>query len=297
MGYASNPGWQVNLTTGSSSGPYTRFIEKKLGDWRRINVTRLEVGSMIRHTDISFSRVPECAGQGISATCIARNANNDSLLIYFPPSLQNGCAEYEGWYADIADGTSKTTCFAQTLMGGDGGSGEWCAMKDTLGFINIVAIILYGNTYKFQLPPNVYYACGFNAYKWLPYEAVGSCTLARLTSATWVWDSKDIPNQQIPKHMLYKRSQRPKAKELVHLPWQKKCSLSLTLVGLSVHNAHTIEKLADLFDNVTEYVFDALNNTNAMAEQLILVTNQHAMVLDYLTASQGMCQIVGPAGC
>lgn len=171
-------------------------------------------------------------------------------------------------------------------------------MKDTLGFINIVAIMLYGNTYKFQLPPNVYYACGFNAYKWYIYGAVGSCTLARLTSATWVWDSKDIPYQQIPKHMLYKRSQRPKAKELVHLPWQKKFGLSLTLVGLSVQNAHTIEKLADLFDNVTEYVFDALNNTNAMAEQLILVTNQHAMVLDYLTASQGgMCQIVGPACC
>lgn len=113
MGYASNPGWQVSLTIGSS----TRFIEKKLGDWRRINVTRLEVGSRIRPTDISFSRIPECAGQGISATCIARKANNDSLLIYFPPSLQNGCAEYEGWYNDTADGTSKTTCFAQTLIG------------------------------------------------------------------------------------------------------------------------------------------------------------------------------------
>lgn len=30
-----------------------------------------------------------------------------------------------------------------------------------------------------------------------------------------------------------------------------------------------------------------------MAEQLILVTNQHTVVLDYLT----MCQIVGPACC
>lgn len=89
--------------------------------------------------------------------------------------------------------------------------------------------------------------------------------------------------------MLYKRSQRLKAKELVHLPWQKKFGLSLTIVGLSVHNAHTIEKLAELFDNVTEYVFDALNNSNAMAEQLILVTNQYAIILDYLTASEGVC--------
>lgn len=67
---------------------------------------------------------------------------------------------------------------------------------------------------------------------------------------------------------------------------------------MSVKNAHTIEDLAVLFDNVTDYVFDALNNTNAITQQLIIVTNQHAMVLDYLTASQGgLCQVVGPACC
>lgn len=49
--------------------------------------------------------------------------------------------EYKGWYDDTTDKTSKHTCFAQTLMGGDGGSEKWGAMRETLGLINIVAII------------------------------------------------------------------------------------------------------------------------------------------------------------
>lgn len=148
--------------------------------------------------------------------------------------------------------------------------------------------MLYGNTYKFQLPSNVYYACGHNAYKWFPYGAVGSCTLTRLIPATWVWENKDLPYQAIPKHTLQKRQVQPKAnRQLTHLPWQEKFGYSLTLVGLPVKNSHSIEHLAELFDNITEYIYDALNNTNAMTEQLILVTNQHAVVLDYLTAAQG----------
>lgn len=63
-------------------------------------------------------------------------------------------------------------------------------------------------------------------------------------------------------------------------------------------NAHTIEDLAGLFDNITDYIFNVLNNNNALTQRLILVTNQHAVVLDYVTASQGgLCQIVGPACC
>lgn len=143
-----------------------------------------------------------------------------------------------------------------------------------------------------------YYVCGLNAYKWLPYGAIGACTLARLTRATWVWENNDLPYRQMPKHLLYKRNTIPKAKEQISLPWEQKFDYEQTLVGLSVKNVHTIEDLAELFDNVTDYVFDALNNTNAITQQLILVTNQHAMVLDYLTASQGgLCQVVGPACC
>lgn len=98
--------------------------------------------------------------------------------------------------------------------------------------------------------------------------------------------------------MLYKKVHKSKAKELTHIDRVKKFGLALSIFRLQVQNAHSIENLAELFDKVTEYVFDALNTTNAMTEQLILVINQHTDVLDYLTASQGgMCQIVGPACC
>lgn len=45
-------------------------------------------------------------------------------------------------------------------------------------------------------------------------------------------------------------------------------------------------------------MFVALNVTSRIIGQLVLVTNQHTVVLDYLKAAQGgMCQIVGPACC
>lgn len=207
---------------------------------------------------------------------------------------------FNGAYNGTLYRETNTSCLAQTEMGGNGGdSGNgWCAMDRTTSLINILLVMIYDNTYKFQLPHNVYYACGLNAYKWLPYGAIGACTLARLTRATWVWENIDLPYRQMPKHLLYKRNTIPKAKEQVSLPWEQKLDYELTLVGLSVKNAHTIEDLAELFDNVTDYVFDALNKTNAITQQLILVTNQHAMVLDYLTASQGgLCLVVGPACC
>lgn len=146
------------------------------------------------------------------------------------------------------------------------------------------------------LPPSVYFVCGHQAYKWLVPKDQGECTLARLELATWVWEDGDLPYQQLPQHMLYKRNARTKTKPLVHLPWEKKFGLTLILVGLPVKNAHHIEKLAELVDNITEIIFRDLNITSMLTAQLILVTNQHALVLDYLTASQGgMCQIVGPA--
>lgn len=82
------------------------------------------------------------------------------------------------------------------------------------------------------------------------------------------------------------------------MPWYKKLGLALSISGLSVQNAHNIESLAELFDNVTAKVFHALCGGAAMLDQIALVMNQHTLVLDYLTAAQGgMCQIVGPACC
>lgn len=53
-----------------------------------------------------------------------------------------------------------------------------------------------------------------------------------------------------------------------------------------------------MFDNVTDYTFKALNETDMVVRQFGEALNQHTVVLDYLTAAQGgMCQIIGPTCC
>lgn len=127
---------------------------------------------------------------------------------------------FNGAYNGTLYRETNTSCLAQTEMGGnrgDSGNG-WCAMDRTTSLINIVLVMIYDNTNKFQLPHNIYYVCGLNAYKWLPYGEIGACTLAKIDPATWVWENIDLPYRQLPKHLLYKRNTIPKAKEQVSLP-------------------------------------------------------------------------------
>ncbi|KAG8536758.1 hypothetical protein GDO81_025727 [Engystomops pustulosus] len=61
------------------------------------------------------------------------------------------------------------------------------------------------------------------------------------------------------------------------------------------------DKLVEATDYLDQQIFQilgAVNKTNVIQRQLIVVTNQHTLVLDYITASQGgMCQVIGPTCC
>ncbi|XP_073437677.1 endogenous retrovirus group PABLB member 1 Env polyprotein-like isoform X1 [Dendrobates tinctorius] len=179
---------------------------------------------------------------------------------------------------------------------------SWCLYTDTIRLVSIAITFL--NEFQFELPKGVYVVCRSNAYRWIPKGAEGACTLAKLEPATWVWNENDFPYKKVPGHMIAKRSapspQPPK--HLMHTPWYLKTGMVLTgplgVMFGTLRNAQMIEELGDIFDNVTEYLFDAINVESAYMRQLIVITNQHSMVLDYLTASQGgFCQVVGPACC
>ncbi|KAG8538383.1 hypothetical protein GDO81_022753 [Engystomops pustulosus] len=55
------------------------------------------------------------------------------------------------------------------------------------------------------VPKNIYVVCGHQAYKWLPSNFTGVCTLARLTPATFIVPHTNVNVNLIPKHTLHKR--------------------------------------------------------------------------------------------
>ncbi|KAM4040851.1 syncytin-1-like isoform 1-T3 [Anomaloglossus baeobatrachus] len=180
---------------------------------------------------------------------------------------------------------------------------SWCLYDETLRFASVVMALL--NEYQFELPKGIYIVCGEKAYRWIPKGAEGTCTLARLEPATWVWNEEDFPYKNIPQHMLAKRdtdtnSDKQTKKHLFSTPWYAQAGMVLTgplgvMLG-TVRNTQMIQELGDIFDNVTDLLFDAINIESAYTKQLIIITNQHSMVLDYLTASSGgFCQVVGPS--
>lgn len=178
-------------------------------------------------------------------------------------------------------------------------------------FISIVDAMIRKN--KFWLKENIYIA-----FKWLPRGAGGTCTLARLEHATWVWETNDLPYQHIPKHMLAKRDLEPMmlptiptrrfthSNKLIRADPSSWDKVGMYLPYLSTYymstgvlrNAKQIEDMGELFDNVTDYLFDTIEVNSIYLRQVIIVENQHAVILDYLTAAQGgLCQIVGPSCC
>lgn len=297
VGWVDEPWWTVNLTV--QEGEYKNFV-LEADHWATQNVSSHQpIGTLYdrKGIQISFASDSSCENVG---PCIQRYIHKtdwpsasqfqevkdvrncgENGTIPLTGSMTHGyCASYHTYH-----------------MAGINADPHWCVHNKTLRLVEAARSILHGPGYT--PPEGIYIVCGFNAYRWIPWGAAGSCTLARVQPATWTWQREDLPYQKIPRHTLHKRSPaKSRAKPLIHVPGEKKFGLALTIFGLQVQNAHNIEKLAELFDNITDYAFDALNTTSRITGQLVLVTNQHTVVLDYLTAAQGgMCHIVRPACC
>lgn len=59
--------------------------------------------------------------------------------------------------------------------------------------------------------------------------------------------------------MIYRKRASGKAKTMVHVPWGKKFDIVLTLVGLQIQNANSIEKWSELFNLHTHWSADPGN--------------------------------------
>ncbi|XP_075720533.1 uncharacterized protein LOC142761223 [Rhinoderma darwinii] len=153
------------------------------------------------------------------------------------------------------------------------------------------------------VPKNMYIVCEHQAYKWLPSNFTGTCTLAYLTPATFIIPHVDINVNAVPRHTLYKRKadNRPRPDGRPHVVSIGTANAIISTLLVYPMITQMWDKLVEATDYLDQQIFEILNllnATNIIQRQLIVVANQHTIVLDYLTASQGgMCQIVGPACC
>ncbi|XP_075113559.1 uncharacterized protein LOC142182739 [Leptodactylus fuscus] len=178
---------------------------------------------------------------------------------------------------------------------------SWCMLKNVSSFVDLVHKLITQHSAFFALPPQMYWACGNNAYKWLPVGVKGTCTIVRLTPATFVVDKLNA--RAIPKYTLYKRAadNTPRKSGRPHLVQMSTGNKIVSTVLVYPMIKQTWDKLVEATDYLDDQIWGilgVLNTTIAVQNQLIIVTNQHTLVLDYVTAAQGgMCQVVGPTCC
>ncbi|CAN2387650.1 hypothetical protein PRIEUP_LOCUS11969, partial [Pristimantis euphronides] len=337
VGWVKDPWWQVNIST--RAGAWYELKQEE-GTWKPVESSMIELGDLPKGgLKISFAErkpLKEERGQHYTSSIphIIREIHdpNWGRAEHFRNGTREQCGEMraspiqEGEIRDDDEGISK-----------DGGSivstatdsnknpeqsrcapykyyssvttdleGSWCMNNNITLLVSVISALL--KRIQFRLPRGYYLVCGSNAYQWIPGGAGGSCTLARLETATWVWEHDEVPYLQVPLHTISKRSTKEVLKEKMERmkpSWALRLSASLPVIGSPImgtindfQEAHLIDALGNLFDNVTDYLFDAIGENSAYTRQLVLVTNQHAVVLDYLTASRGgMYQVVGPACC
>ncbi|KAM4031868.1 endogenous retrovirus group 3 member 1 Env polyprotein-like [Anomaloglossus baeobatrachus] len=179
----------------------------------------------------------------------------------------------------------------------------WCLLSNVSIFVDLVHRLVLQHSALWDLPRGMYWVCGYNAYKWLPVGVKGSCTLARLTPATFIVPYDQLDAQVLPKHMIFKRAADNKPREsgrphVVQMGTANKIFSTFFLYPMIMQMWDKLVESTDYLDDQIFAVLDIVNTSVAVQQQLIIVTNQHTLVLDYLTAAQGgMCQIIGPACC
>lgn len=61
--------------------------------------------------------------------------------------------------------------------------------------------MVFGYTVKYSLPPDIYYIFGKSAYKYIPPNSKGSCTLACPTPTTFLLEHEKFPFEMTPNNM------------------------------------------------------------------------------------------------
>ncbi|XP_073508222.1 syncytin-2-like [Phyllobates terribilis] len=308
VGWTEFPWWQGNLTGQIIPRLYLAF---KGGEWVPRNKTKI--------TD--FGKIPQ---QGLKVSFKPTSGSSDafkpSLLerylhtsywvnnVYFKNGTSDTCAKIPGnlqcnessSYQNGAPTCGNPAAGYCSPLGQQPG---WCMMSNVSKFVDLVHRLILQHSALWNLPASMYWVCGDKALKWLPVGVTGTCTLARLTPATYIVTPDQLDPLSIPKHTLHKRSadnkERPSGRpHIVQMGGVNKFFSALFIYPMLTQTWDKLVEATDYLDDQIWDILEVVNGSLAVQNQLIIVMNQHTLVLDYLTAAQGgMCQIIGPACC
>ncbi|XP_075190670.1 endogenous retrovirus group PABLB member 1 Env polyprotein-like [Anomaloglossus baeobatrachus] len=309
VGWVDFPWWQGNLTTGL---PGTQqYLAFEGSSWVPRNYTKTPIMGKIptEGIKISFGRTSDST-DAFKPLLLERHLHDHGWIYnsLFPEGTNDTCYSQPGnlWCNDSDPYVPGRETCGEPSAGYCSPLGQlpgWCILRNISAFIDIVHRLILQHSAIWDLPPQTYWVCGYNAYKWLPVGVNGTCTLARLTPATFIINTTDIPAGKMPLHLLVKRAadnkDRPSGRpHVIQMSHVNKFFSSLFIYPMIMQ---MYDKLVDSTDYLDDQIFEvlqAVNSTIAIQRQLIIVTNQHTLVLDYLTAAQGgMCQVVGPSCC
>ncbi|XP_073430116.1 uncharacterized protein [Dendrobates tinctorius] len=308
VGWVGYPWWQGNL---SGSSTHLQYLAYKGGVWVPRNRTQLTYLGQVPTYGLQVSfNVTSHSTDAFKPMLLERRLHNMSWEYsnLFPQGTNETCIEVPGnMPCNESSGYEKGTSPCGNPDAGYcsplGQSPPWCMLQNASAFIDLVHRLVLQHSALWDLPSDMFWVCGDNAYKWLPVGVRGACTLGRLTPATFVIPNDQLNTQSIPKHTLYKRaadntprlSGRP---HIVQMSVANKIVSSIFIYPMITQMWDKLVRATDYLDDQIWDILDILNTTVAVQNQLIIVTNQHTIVLDYLTAAQGgMCQVIGPACC
>ncbi|XP_075140935.1 endogenous retrovirus group PABLB member 1 Env polyprotein-like [Leptodactylus fuscus] len=306
VGWTEHPWWQGNLT---GSNKHLQYLAFKGGVWIPRNKTKLTDLGEIPGGKIQISfNTTSSSNDAFKPSLLERTIHNTSWVYssLFLSGTSDTCAEVPGnlWCNESVEYQQKEPTCGNPNAGYCSPLGQvpsWCMLRNVSRFVDLVHRLILQHSAIWDLPLHMYWACGSNAYKWLPVGVKGTCTLVRLTPATFIIERLNM--QAVPKHMIFRRaadniprkSGRP---HVIQMGTANQIFSTIFLYPMVMQMWDKLVNSTDYLDDQIWEILSILNTTVPVQNQLIVVTNQHTLVLDYITASQGgMCQIVGPTCC
>ncbi|KAM4048224.1 uncharacterized protein ACNLHF_011136 isoform 1-T3 [Anomaloglossus baeobatrachus] len=297
VGWVTKPWFQLNITRPDGYSWWMEYDSDK-GIIAKIK-TKIPHSGPIPHDGLWFSLQYNGVGNcGKDNNCFyihTHDSTKDNETVY-----QKGIEGCTSSFIRRTFRRERGSCISG--MTGKQMNNTWCAHKVMKGLLNLLYCV-QSQTHFCIFPEGVFLVCGNRAHKWVSPDMRGVCTLARLTPATFIVPHSEVDVAAVPIHTLYKRAadNKPRPNGRPHVVEMGKANKVFSAIFIHPFLMQMWDKLVESTDYLDDHIFrvlEILNATNAIQKQLIVVTNQHTIVLDFVTAKDGgMCQIIGPACC
>ncbi|XP_073518776.1 uncharacterized protein [Phyllobates terribilis] len=211
VGWVGFPWWQGNMTGKIDNLQYLAF---KGGVWVPRNKTGLTDLGLIptENIQLSFSSTIS-SSQPFKPDIVEKYIHNNGWKYsqLFPDGNNDTCSKIPGNI--LCNESSAYDPGTPTCENPDAGycsplgqKPPWCILQNVSKFLDLVHRLVLQHSAIWDLPEGTFWICGNGAYKWLPVGIKGTCTLGRLTPATFIVQNQQVDMQAVPKHTLYKRA-------------------------------------------------------------------------------------------